>query len=108
VRHNLSIPDTAQEKLEAAAPEFAVVNQYGNGRAMMREQPSIATLDWIKEQLKPGRKLTRQTVDKSARVHTFPALEKPAEPKWPNAGGTDSGAAGAATTVSGAPSPRNE
>lgn len=107
VRRNLSIPDTAQEKLEAAAPEFAVVNQYGNGRALMREQPPIATLDWIKEQLRPGTKPMRQALDKSARVHVFPALEKPAEPKWPNVGGTDSGA-GAATTASGAPAPRNE
>jgi len=108
VRHNLSIPDMAQERLEAAAPEFAVVNQYGNGRALMREQPPIATLDWIKEQLKAGTKLTRQAAGKSARVHVFPALEKPAEAKWPNAGGTDSGAAAAATTANGAPAPRNE
>jgi hypothetical protein len=87
VRRNASIPDASQEKLEAAAPEFAVVNQFGNGRAFLNVQPPIATLDWIKEQLKPGTMLARESGGKkSAKVHFYPAVEKPAEPKWPNVG----------------------
>jgi len=87
VRRNASIPDSAQEKLEAAAPEFAVVNQFGNGRAFLSVQPPFATLDWIKEQLKPGNRLVRESGgEKSVKVHFYRAVEKPAEPKWPNVG----------------------
>lgn len=101
VRRNASIPDASQEKLEAAAPEFAVVNQFGNGRAFLNVQPPFATLDWIKEQLKAGNKLTRKSVgEKSAKVHFFPSVEKPAEPKWPNVGD--------AAAVSTSPKPKSE
>jgi len=93
VRNNISIPDTAQERLEAAAPEFAVVNEYGNGRALLATQPPFATLDWIKDQLRPEKKLTRTAGEKAERVHFFPAVEKPAEAKWPNVGGPGSTAA---------------
>ena len=87
VRHNASIPDASQEKLEAAAPEYALVNQFGNGRAFLNIQPSFATLDWLKEQLKPGNKLVRESAgEKSAKVHFYPAVEKPVESKWPNVG----------------------
>ncbi|HJZ63239.1 MAG TPA: hypothetical protein VKD70_02895 [Candidatus Acidoferrum sp.] len=86
VRHNVSIPDGAQEKMEAAAPEFAVVNEYGNGRAFLTMQPGFAALDWIKDQLKERKALKRVTVEKSERIHFYPAIEKPTEAKWPNAG----------------------
>jgi len=86
VRHNLSIPDSAQEKLEAAAPDFAVVNEYGNGRAFLTVQPGFAALDWIKDQLKEGKTLKRMTAEKSERIHFYPAIEKPTEAKWPNVG----------------------
>lgn len=89
VRRNVSIPDEAQAKLEGAAPDFAVVNQYGNGRAFLTAQPTFAAFDWIKEQLKEGTKLTRPTIAKSERIHVFPAMEKPTEAKWPNVGGAD-------------------
>src|SRR5262249_6101823 len=71
VRRNLSIPDSSQEKLEAAAPNFAVVNQYGNGRIFMTMEPGFVALDWLKEQLKEGNKLTRVMQEKSARVHFY-------------------------------------
>jgi hypothetical protein len=86
VRHNLSIPDSAQEKLEAAAPDFALINEYGNGRAFLQVQPSLATLDWIKDQIKSGADPVRSNAERSARVHFFPAVEKPAAAKWPNVG----------------------
>src|SRR5262249_17490401 len=105
VRMNVSIPDAAQEKLEAAAPEFAVINQFGNGRAFLTTQPSFAAFDWIKEQLKADAKLKRLPAEKSARVHYFPAIEKPAEAKWPNVGEAASGSVSNAspTTESGKP-----
>lgn len=107
VRRNVSIPDAAQEKLEAAAPNFALVNEYGNGRAFLTAQPAFATFDWIKEQLKEGAKLKRTTLEKPAQVHVFPAIEKPSEAKWPNVGQTDVPAAASAKAASGSSEPKS-
>jgi len=107
VRRNVSMPDAAQEKLEAAAPNFAVINEYGNGRAFLTAQPSFATLDWIKEQLKARAKPTRVATEKSAQVHMFPAMEKPAEAKWPNVGGANAGGSASATAENGNPEPKH-
>jgi hypothetical protein len=95
VRNNKSIPDNSQEKLEAAAPDFAIINEYGNGRAYMANQPQIATFDWLKEQLKAGAE--PQTVaKKSERVHFYPAVQAPAQ-TWPNVGKLDTAKPEAAT-----------
>ena len=68
------MPDESQEKLEAAAPDFALVNEYGNGQAFLKLQPPAFTFQWIKDQLKPGAKL-KAARDKSERVHFFPAIQ---------------------------------
>ena len=96
VRRNASIPDEAQVKLEGAAPDFSLINEYGNGRAFLTAQPAFAAFDWIKEQLKEGTKSARPSMAKSERIHVFPAMEKPAEAKWPNVGGADTAHRGAA------------
>jgi len=107
VRGNVSIPDAAQGKLEAAAPEFAVINEYGNGRAFLTAQPSFAALDWLKEQLRGSANAKRVALEKSAQVHVFPAIEKPADAKWPNVGGVESPAAPRTSAVNGSPAPQN-
>jgi len=84
VRINKSIPDDAQEKLEAAAPDFAVINEYGNGRAFIASQPSYALFEWMKGQLK-GNGAQRVTAKASERIHFFAAVEAPVE-HWPNTG----------------------
>lgn len=84
VRVNKSMPDEAQEKLEAAAPDFAVINEYGNGRAMMASQPSISLFQWMKDRLR-GDGEAPVVAKESDRVHFFPAVETPAE-HWPNVG----------------------
>jgi hypothetical protein len=89
VRRNLSMPDQSQEKLEAAAPAFAVINQFGNGRAFLATQPKIALFDWIKDQLRPGTKLARLAAERSERIHIFPAVEPSSSDKWPNVGALD-------------------
>jgi hypothetical protein len=104
VRQNLSIPNAAQEKLEAAAPDFALINEYGNGRAFLKMQPAFATLDWVKDQLKEGTKLIRAADEKSARVHFYPAIETAVETKWPNVGSDMP--ASANTKSNGAPAPQ--
>ena len=84
VRANKSMPDEAQEKLEAAAPDFAVINEYGNGRALMASQPSTSLFEWMKERLR-GDGETPIAAKQSDRVRFFPAVEMPAE-HWPNVG----------------------
>jgi hypothetical protein len=79
VRNNMSMPDESQEKLEAAAPDFAVINEYGNGRAFLKLQLPVFTFQWIKDQLKPDAKF-KVARDKSERVHFFPAIQDQAAP----------------------------
>jgi hypothetical protein len=76
------MPDKAQEKLEAAAPDFALINQYGNGGAFLMSKSPISVLDWVKSQLGP----TPQPVplEKSARIHFIPAMQPKAPENLPN------------------------
>lgn len=74
IRGNKAMPDAAQEKLEAAAPDFAVINQYGNGRAFLATQSPPAVLEWAKAQLAPNGKPSLE-IAKSQRIHFFPALQ---------------------------------
>lgn len=77
VRTDTSMPNEAQDKLEAAAPEFALINQYGNKRSFMTYQPQSLLLYWLKEQLKPDAK-PQVVAAKSERIHSYPAIESPA------------------------------
>jgi hypothetical protein len=82
IRGNKAMPDKAQEKLEAAAPDFALIDQYGNGRAFLATQASISILSWVKSQLGP----TQQPVplEKSARIHFIPAMQPKTPENLPN------------------------
>ena len=86
VRNNKAMPDGAQEKLEAAAPDFAEINQFGNGAAFLAFDSPGNLFEWMKGQLKTERK--SQTVsEKSQRIHFFPAVD--AAPSWLKAGAPD-------------------
>ena len=84
VRVNKSMPDEAQKELEAAAPEIAVLNEYGNGRAFMANQRAGDLFQWMKDRLKEDTQV-QAAAAKSKRVHIFPALEAPPAENWPNA-----------------------
>lgn len=45
------LPDESQQKLEAAAPTFAIVDQFENGRAFIPVSSGGKVFDWLKEQL---------------------------------------------------------
>src|SRR5215468_3366829 len=65
IRGNKSMPDKAQENLEAVAPSFAIVNQYGNGRAFFANMtPAAYLFQWMKDELKLDAK-THVAVDKA-------------------------------------------
>jgi hypothetical protein len=87
VRKNASMPDKAQEALEAAAPDFTVIDQFGNGRSYLTNRPPAMLFDWLKDQLKPGAKPAPHA-EQSARVHFYPAVQPPPD-KWPNVGTLD-------------------
>ena len=83
IRGNKAMPDKAQEKLEGAAPDFAVIDQWGNGRAFLKAQNPPSVLEWAKSQLAANAK-PQTVLAKSERIHFFPALAAPVPPNLPN------------------------
>jgi len=72
VRKSGPMPDLLQEHLEAAAPETALINQYGDPAALVPHAAGGAIFDWIRTQLQPEAK-TQVAVEKSERIHFYPA-----------------------------------
>jgi hypothetical protein len=72
VRHDGVVPDACQERVESAAPEFAEIDQYGDGRAFYPYAAGGRIFDWISAQLQSGSK-PQEVGDKSQLVHFFPA-----------------------------------
>jgi len=85
IRGNKSMPDKSQEKLEAAAPDFALIDQYGNGRAFLNAQFDPGLLIWLKSQLAPDAK-PQVAMERSERIHVFPALPPPRTTAPPSIG----------------------
>lgn len=76
VRPNPMVPEICQKNLEAAAPENAVVDQFGDGRAFLNVMISQGLpFGWLKEQLDPKAKSVRLP-EKIDRIHYY----KPANP----------------------------
>jgi hypothetical protein len=98
IRGNKAMPDAAQEKLEQAAPDFVLINQYGNGRAFLAAQHKYSLVEWEKSQLTPDAK-PAGAMEKSARVHFFPAMNPPAPANLPTGGPAPAAAAKAPTVA---------
>jgi hypothetical protein len=73
------MPDKAQEKLEAAAPDFAVIDEYGNGRAFLAAQQPPSVVEWEKAQLAPDAK-AQVALEMSQRIRFIPSLDPPPSP----------------------------
>ncbi len=72
VRNSGPMPDALQERLEAAAPETALIDQYGDPAALV---PRSGTLfPWLWAQLQPDAK-PQAVLEKSERVHFYPAKD---------------------------------
>lgn len=76
VREDRNMPPASQERLEAAAPPIAEINQFGDHRALMPMAAGGRIFDWLKVQLKPDAK-PQLAADKSQRVHFYPATPLP-------------------------------
>jgi hypothetical protein len=74
VRKSGPMPTELQEKLEAAAPETAIINQYGDPEAFVPQAAGGALFDWLRVQLQPDAK-PQVALDKSERIHFYPAKE---------------------------------
>jgi len=72
VRKSGPMPDASQERLEAAAPETAVINQYGDPAALVPHAANGVLFDWLRAQLQPDAKM-QVALEKSERIHFYPA-----------------------------------
>jgi hypothetical protein len=72
VRREGGVPDVIQEHLEAAAPDIAEINQFGDGRALVPAAAGGKLLEWIKAQLQPDAKPAAAAA-REERVHFYPA-----------------------------------
>jgi hypothetical protein len=82
IRLTPTLPDKVQERIEAAAPSFAVVDQFGNMRAYYPESAGGKVFDWLKAQLQ----LDASTIDVAANtpgVHYFPPVSQETLPALP-------------------------
>jgi dienelactone hydrolase len=80
VRPDPRVPAVIQEKIEAAAPDRAVIFEYGDGPAFVRAMNGQGqTFAWLKDQLQPQAN-TPKLADKSQRVHFVPAAGPPPNP----------------------------
>jgi hypothetical protein len=71
VRKEGHMPDACQELMEAAAPDTAEINQFGDSAALVPAAANGKLLDWIKSQLQPDAK-PQVAAERSVRVHFFP------------------------------------
>jgi hypothetical protein len=73
VRNSPIVPDDVQKKIESAAPPYAVVDQFENGRAFVPVSAGGKVFDWIRDQLQlvPVPALASY----SPGVHFYPASE---------------------------------
>ncbi len=82
VRMTPTVPDKVQERIEAAAPITAIVDQFGDFRAYYPESAGGKIFAWLKAQLQ----LDASTIDMAANspgVHYFPPVGKETLPVLP-------------------------
>jgi hypothetical protein len=71
VRKSGPMPDASQERLEAAAPPTAVINQYGDPASLAAHAPLGVMFSWLRTELQSNAQ-PKVAVAKSERIHYFP------------------------------------
>jgi hypothetical protein len=85
VRKSGPMPDASQKRFEEAAPQKAVINEYGDPAALVPHASGGALFEWLHLQLQPDTK-SQLALDESERIHFYPALgENPLPPLGPPA-----------------------
>jgi hypothetical protein len=83
LRSSAEVPNKVQVKMESAAPDTAVIYQYGDDLALIRQTAGGGSLDWLKKQLlaDPAEKVI---ANRQENTHFFaplsPKLPDPNEP----------------------------
>lgn len=77
VRGDGHMPDAAQIAMEAAAPQIAEIDQFGDGAALVPAAMNGKIFDWMRSQLAPN--AHRGAPGKEQRVHYYPP-QTPANP----------------------------
>jgi hypothetical protein len=84
VRNSGPMPESSQERIEAVAPERAIINQYGDPAALVPHASGGALFDWLRAQLRPSAD-SSVAVENSERIHFYPAVPSPLPPLGPPA-----------------------
>lgn len=71
VRHDGHMPDDAQELMEAAAPQTAEIDQFGDAAALVPAAANGKLFEWLRSQLQPDAR-PQLAVEKSQRIHVYP------------------------------------
>ncbi len=80
VRSTPLTPQVVQEKIEAVAPDSALIDQYGDGRAFVKTMVGEGLVfAWLKNQLQPNA-IAATVTDKSQRVHYYAPVVDPVTP----------------------------
>jgi hypothetical protein len=79
IRQEPQIPDEAEEKMEAAAPEMAEINKFGDSAALFPKVTGGRLLDWMKGHVALD-SASQAAPAKSERVHNYPAKAKTLSP----------------------------
>ena len=85
LRPNGRVPEVCQKRLEAAAPDTARIDQFGDGNGFLRSMITGGLLfKWLKDQLKPDAPPVK-ALAASERVHYYPATPgNPLNPASPS------------------------
>lgn len=82
VRGNYTIPDICEERLEAAAPPIAIVDEFGDIHAFYPVSAGGKVFDWLKFQLEPNSKVLTVAAN-APGVHYYPPAAGPSLPTLP-------------------------
>jgi hypothetical protein len=79
VRQDPQMQDASEEKMEAAAPAMAEINEFGDFAALVPRASGGRLMDWIKAHVTPD-SASKPAADKAERVRSYPALGKQGSP----------------------------
>jgi hypothetical protein len=82
VREDPNMSQASQERMEAAAPPMAEIDQFGDFRALMPMAVGGRLFDWLRAQLQPDAK-PQLAADRSQRIHFYPAAMSQSPPGVP-------------------------
>lgn len=83
IRSEATVPEAAQKKMEAVAPDTAEINQFGDYAAFSAVEPATSVFGWLPLVLQPDSKY-KADPDKAKRVHFYPGKATRFDPGAPH------------------------